>query len=113
MSKQISRQMPCSVCVIESVCYASPGLVPGGDGRKSPSCVLFRLKYATLRRQNVCNDEHLTIYLTPNTCLSMPKYTKAKVLCTQGKHTQLSSFPELCCCPIKSLAAANLPEYIC
>ncbi len=40
-----------------------------------------------------------------------PKYTKAKVLCTQDKHTQLSSFAELHCCPIKSLAATSLPEY--
>ncbi len=41
--------------------------------------------------------------------------TKAKVPCTQDKHTQLSSFPELICyhChPIKSLAAAK-PTRLC
>ncbi len=44
----------------------------------------------------------------------MPKYTKAKVPCTQDKHTQLSSFAGLCCrcpCPVKSLAV-RLLEYI-
>ncbi len=40
------------------------------------------------------------------------KYTKIKVLHTQDKHTQLSSFAELQCYPIKSLADANLPEYV-
>ena len=55
------------------------------------------------------SDEY--VYCIPNPeC--MPKYTKAKVLHTQDKHTQLSSFTELCCHPIKSLAAPSLPEYV-
>ena len=39
-----------------------------------------------------------------------PKYTWAKVPHTED--AQLSSWAELCCCPIKSLAAASLPEYV-
>ncbi len=42
----------------------------------------------------------------------MPNYTKAKVLCTQDKHAQLSSLAELSCYPIKSLADTNPPEYV-
>ncbi len=45
----------------------------------------------------------------------MLKYTKAKVLCTQDKHTQLSSFAELLCyhCyPTKSFAATK-PTRVC
>ena len=45
----------------------------------------------------------------------MPKYTKVKVLVPKIKTHQLSSFTELhCryCCPIKSLAATGLPEYV-
>ena len=40
------------------------------------------------------NDEYA--YYIPNP-EHMPKYTKAKVPHTQDKHTQLSSFTELCC----------------
>ncbi len=50
----------------------------------------------------------LTTYLTPNTGLSTPRLK----YCTQDKHTQLSSFAELSCHPIKSLAAVSLPEYV-
>ncbi len=53
-----------------------------------------------------------TAYLTPNTRISTPKYTQAKVPGTQDKHAQLNSFVELCYHPIKSLAAASLPEYV-
>ena len=52
-----------------------------------------------------CSDEYE--YHIPN-AKHMPKYTKAKVLPTQDKHTQLSSFTELRCHLIKSLAAASL-----
>ena len=58
---------------------------------------------------SIQNDEY--VYRIPNP-KDMPKYTKAKVWHTQDKHTQLNSFIELCCYPIKSLADASLPEYI-
>ena len=53
-----------------------------------------------------------TTRLTPNTRLSMSKYTQAKVPHTQDKHTQLSNFTQLHYHPIKSLAATSLPEYV-
>ncbi len=40
------------------------------------------------------------------------KYTEVKVPHTQYKHTQLSSLTWLSCSPAKSLADANLPEYV-
>ncbi len=40
------------------------------------------------------NDEYANHIPNPK---HMPKYTKAKVPGTQDKHTQLSSFSELCC----------------
>ncbi len=49
-----------------------------------------------------------TAYQFPNTL----KYTKVKVPHTQDKHTQLSSFAQLFCYPIKSLADTNPPEYV-
>ena len=61
---------------------------------------------------SVSSDEYA--YGIPNP-EHMPKYTKAKVPPTQDKHTQLSSFVDLCCyyCHnIKSLATASLLEYI-
>ncbi len=42
----------------------------------------------------------------------IPKYTQAKVPHTQDKHTARSSFSELSCCPIISLADANPLEYV-
>ncbi len=43
----------------------------------------------------------------------MPKYTKAKALHTQDKHLSAEQLcAELCCHPIKSLAATSLPEYV-
>ncbi len=63
-------------------------------------------------RQNL--NPHLSdqyVYHIPNP-KHTPKYTKAKVLYAQDKTAQLSSFSELCCYPVKSLAAANLPEYV-
>ena len=51
------------------------------------------------------------VYRTP-TPKHTQKYTKVKVLHTQDKHTQLSSFAWLHCKPIKSLADVNLPEYV-
>ncbi len=49
--------------------------------------------------QAMC-DEYA--YCIPNP-KHTPKYTKAKVPCTQDKHTQLSSFAKLCCYPKKAL----------
>ena len=58
----------------------------------------------------VCRiDEY--VYRIPNP-KHTPKYTKAKVPPFQDKHIQLSSFVELCCHLIKSLATASLPEYV-
>ena len=55
------------------------------------------------------NDEYA--YRIPNP-KHTPKYTKAKVLHAQNKHTQLSSLAELLCHPINSHADANLPEFV-
>ena len=55
------------------------------------------------------NDEY--VYRIPNP-KHRNKYTKVKVLRTQDKHTQLSSFTQLCCYAIKSIADAGPPDYV-
>ncbi len=52
----------------------------------------------------VWSDEYANS--TPNP-KHMPKYTNIKVPCTQDKHPQLSSFSQLSCYPLKSLADAT------
>ena len=53
------------------------------------------------------------MYTTHLTLNIQHKYTKVKVLPTQGKNQELSSFAQLYGYPVKSLADANLLEYIC
>ncbi len=57
----------------------------------------------------VSSDEYVCCTPIPNCTLQC---TKVKVLHTQDKHMQLSSFAELHFHLIKSLADANLPEYV-
>ena len=63
-----------------------------------PCCIRWRV------------SSHEYAYRIPNP-KHTPKYTKAKVLHTQDKHTQLSSFSELYCYPIENFAATSLPQY--
>ncbi len=57
-------------------------------------------------------DKHMS---AEQLCLALllPKKSLATTsLHTQDKYTQLSSFAELYCYPIKSLADTNLPDYV-
>ncbi len=67
-------------------------------GFEKRTCSKSSSRPAQKQKQSSCYD--CVSYCIPNP-KHMPKYTKAKVPCTQDKHTQLSSFTELLCHPKK------------